>query len=402
MADFWVKWTCGLCLFMLPVFLRGADIRTESFQFYGEKIRIEFAENMLQSRPRPSARRSRSPEKEAYIAFYKAYQKTDYQVFINSFLKYKSDLKLNDWFFYQLMREGVRAIYSNLSTRDERLILWALLNLSGYEARLTYLRKQVFVNVFTEDAIYDQPVIKEGGKKYVNLGLIDSPGKTMPAMLYLLDFVPVKSGKPFSFGLQTLPAFAPHPTPKTFSFEWQNTRYELSVQYDEAVINVLKNYPLIGENQYIKAPLSDYARQSLVEAFRPILAGKTTPEALQILIAFTRSLPYQTDEEAYGKNKPMIAEEVFFYPWSDCEDRSALYFHLVKELLDLPVIVLSFSDHVTVAVHCETPLGEYVKYGGQKYYLCDPTGPVNSTDIGRFPTGYRHQNFEVIGACQPD
>ena len=82
----------------------------------------------------------------------------------------------------------------------------------------------------------------------------------------------------------------------------------------------------------------------------------------------------------------MIADEVFFYPYSDCEDRSALFYALVRELLDLPMIVVAFPDHLTVAVSLEEELpGAVISYQGRRYYICDPTGPVNSSEIGIFP-----------------
>ena len=93
----------------------------------------------------------------------------------------------------------------------------------------------------------------------------------------------------------------------------------------------------------------------------------------------------------------MIADEVFHYPYSDCEDRSALFFCLVKEIIDLPMIIVAFTDHLTIAVALEEEIGDAIRYEGKNYYICDPTGPVNSTDIGAFPSGYRNAKFKIIG-----
>ena len=53
----------------------------------------------------------------------------------------------------------------------------------------------------------------------------------------------------------------------------------------------------------------------------------------------------------------MIPDEVLHYPVSDCEDRSALYFALVRDLLNLPVVAIAYNDHLSVAVALELPLG---------------------------------------------
>jgi hypothetical protein len=116
------------------------------------------------------------------------------------------------------------------------------------------------------------------------------------------------------------------------------------------------------------------------------------------LVSFTRSsFQYREDKDYFGYSKPMIADEVFHYPFSDCEDRSALFFRLVKETVDLPMIIVAFPDHLTIGVALDEEIGEPISYRGRNYYICDPTGPVNSTDIGVFPNGYRNSDFEIIG-----
>ena len=118
---------------------------------------------------------------------------------------------------------------------------------------------------------------------------------------------------------------------------------------------------------------------------------------LEIITAFTRSaFNYKTDENHFGRSKPMIREEVFYYPYSDCEDRVAVFFGLVKELLNLPMLVIAFPDHLTIGVALDQPIGPAIRHKGKKYYICDPTGPNNSYEIGRIPKGYERKSFEIL------
>jgi hypothetical protein len=131
--------------------------------------------------------------------------------------------------------------------------------------------------------------------------------------------------------------------------------------------------------------------------FQEILKNKTEKEALEILASFTRSaFQYKNDNDYFGKNKPMIGDEVFYYPYSDCEDRSALFYYLVNELLRLPMIVIAYDDHLTIAVATSRSLGDAIYFKNKKYYICDPTGPSNSEKIGKAPVGYTHQKFEIL------
>ena len=41
--------------------------------------------------------------------------------------------------------------------------------------------------------------------------------------------------------------------------------------------------------------------------------------------------------------------------------------------------------------------GDAIEYQGRKYYFCDPTGPANSSEIGRLPEEFIGQEYEIIG-----
>jgi len=98
----------------------------------------------------------------------------------------------------------------------------------------------------------------------------------------------------------------------------------------------------------------------------------------------------------------MVADELFFYAFSDCEDRSALFFSLVKELLGLPMIVIAYEDHLSIAVSSTGLMGSTIAYNGKRFVFCDPTGPRLSSTIGKIPKGYENQDFKIIGAYNSD
>jgi hypothetical protein len=99
--------------------------------------------------------------------------------------------------------------------------------------------------------------------------------------------------------------------------------------------------------------------------------------------------------------KSMVADELFYYQESDCEDRTALYFNLLKELLDLPLLVIAWEDHVSLAVGLQDADGDYFTHQGQRFFYCDPTGPVDSPDVCIIPFGYEGLSFTIVGEYQP-
>ena len=84
------------------------------------------------------------------------------------------------------------------------------------------------------------------------------------------------------------------------------------------------------------------------------IKGKSQKDAANILIDFVQTaFEYQTDDVQFGYERPLFADETFFYPYSDCEDRSILFAHLVKDLLGLDVVLLYYPGHLATAVKCK-------------------------------------------------
>ena len=104
---------------------------------------------------------------------------------------------------------------------------------------------------------------------------------------------------------------------------------------------------------------------------------------------------YQTDDEQFGYEKPFFVDEVFYYPYCDCEDRSILYSYLVRTLMGLDVVLLDYPNHIATAV-CfdENVSGDYLMVEGKKYVVCDPT--YIGASIGNAMPQYRDVAAKVL------
>lgn len=367
----------------------NGDKASVTFAFYSEQVNISFSTDIL------SARCSKVEEK-AILDYYQQLEKTDYRTLLDNLKQQQVHLQLNDWLFFQLLHHSVQEIFQKKTGVEQELAAWFLLAQAGYDTRLTYLHQQVFVYVYSKDEIFEVPIIEEKGRNYINLTSLQSGNK--PGTLYMLNFAPRPTGKPFSFNLEKIPHLQPQATTSKISFLFKGTLQELELQYDQTLVDLMKRYPLIGEEQYLQFPMSPLLEASLVPLLKKLIADKTPRQALELLVGFTRSsFAYQEDRQYFGKSKPMIADELFFYPYSDCEDRSALFYALVKKLLDLPMLILAYPNHITVAVALEEQIkGVSIESAGKRYYICDPTGPINSSAIGIFPPEYEKIPFEIV------
>lgn len=362
-----------------------------SVSFYSEQLQVEYDPAFILNQTVPV-------EEHRMVQYYQHLQKTNYQPFLQQLKEFKARFRLNDWLYFELLQKSIEPFFQSGETVAQDLTAWFLLSASGFDVRLTYYESKIYLYIFTEEELYEVPMIEDGGKTFASLSSLIGKTADNPA-LYLLNFVPNPKGRAFSFLLNQLPDLRPEIIRKTFQIAYRDSIYQLSFNSDRTIVRLMANYPLIAEDQYFNVPFSATAEKSLLPELRRILANKTKREAIELLVTFTRSsFQYKEDKLHFGFSKPMIAEEVFHHPYSDCEDRSALFYRLVKEILDLPMIIIAFKDHITIAVALPEIEGEAISYRGKKYYICDPTGPANSARIGYFPKGYETKSFDVIGS----
>lgn len=373
-------------------FLRASDgERAVTLRFYSERINLSYNTDIVLPF-------TDEIHEKSIVAYYQQLQRQDHRTLLRALQDHKKNLQLNDWLFYQLLRQTVMEIMAGHSNVQQELTSWFLLSQAGFDTRLTFHEEGVYLYVYTTEEVFEVPMIQENGRTYINLTSIHRGEGNGQQALYLLNFTAKPQGRPFSFYLSRLPRLRPQLQSRVFEFSFGEYVYQVDVTTDETIVQIMKNYPFIAENQYLEVPFSSSVSSSLLPQLRKMIQGKTEREALEFLVAFTRSsFQYQDDKDYFGYSKPMIADEVFHYPYSDCEDRSALFYRLVRELLDLPMIVIAYQDHLTIGVALSESCEDAIEHQGRRYCVCDPTGPVNSTTIGRAPRGYEYAPYHIIG-----
>ena len=125
-------------------------------------------------------------------------------------------------------------------------------------------------------------------------------------------------------------------------------------------------------------------------------------KGIDYLMRFTRyAFLYEDDEANFGKEKRLSPEETLFSDYSDCDDRAALFFYLVKEIYDLPMIALLYPTHITIAVQFDKPVGQPIIYKGKTYSVCEPTPQAENLAVGQLASKYKNLKYEVVYAYQP-
>ena len=157
---------------------------------------------------------------------------------------------------------------------------------------------------------------------------------------------------------------------------------KLELPYNSAHIAYLNDVPMTVFPIYFASPLSIEAQRAFNEKLDAIKQEYTSVQFIDIILNFVQTaFDYKTDDQQFGYEKYFYPEEVIAYPYSDCEDRSALFAWLVTTYTDAKVIGLQYEGHLATAVCFGEDVnisGDMFSYAGKKYYVCDPTY-INAT-----------------------
>lgn len=201
----------------------------------------------------------------------------------------------------------------------------------------------------------------------------------------------------FSYKITQMPDFNPGSyTEKDLSFEYGQNNYHFRIKLNPEVQTIFRNYPVLDYNYYFNIPLSRETHNSLIPELKNVIHGLNTKDGVDFLMHFTRyAFVFKKDTDAFGKEKRMSPEETLLYDESDCEDRAALFFYLVKEMYNLPMIVLTYPQHVTIAVEFNKPIGNTIIYKGRKFSICEPTPQRMDLPIGKQIPTLRKEPYEI-------
>lgn len=365
---------------------------TITVDFYSEKISISYDSKFVSTY---SQRLDKEPD---VVAFYKELEKRPYQSLLTSLKKAKQQYALNDWLYYQLLEKSLDKICRSRSDRFQGVASWFLMAKSGYDARATFTRSDFYVNVATNEEVFESPMFEIKGESFANLSAILRKGK-MVRSVYGVKYAPNSSGQNFSFAMNQHPNLKSVEQAFSYSFDYKDEEVKMTATVDKTIVDIMKDYPKFDEIYFVQTPFSKSIKSSLLPALKKEMKGLSDQEQMEFLVAFTRGgLEYGSDKRNFGtSNRPLTAEEALFYPAVDCEDKVAVMYNLVKELTALKAVVIAMPEHLSFAVDLKVPVGKTVRHKGRKYTICDPTGPENTNEIGVFPFETELRRGEILG-----
>jgi len=343
---------------------------------------------------------------ESIQSFYSDLSKTDYQSVISTIGSFRKEHQLDDWLFYQLIRKTAEQISPKAQNYNRyTLYKWFLLAKSGYNTTLSISGDRILFYVQSNDSIYNVPYHYKNGKQYVCLNYHDY-GNNIDFEKNKFSEVAIsipEAKNSFSYKIRKLPDFKPTDyEEKSLRFYVDQTEYDFKIKLNPQIKAIFTNYPVTDYESYFNIPLSKETYTSLIPLLKKNVKGLKVKNGVDYLMRFTRyAFLFEPDSVNFGGEKRLSPEQTLLYDYSDCEDRAALFFYLVKEIYDLPMLVLSYPKHITIAVKFDKPFGKPIIYNGEKYMICEPSPQKDDLTIGQLIPEVRHAVYEVVYAYNP-
>lgn len=312
--------------------------------------------------------RLRSTKEEDVADAWKTLSEAKYAGIVAACLKVRDNYQLPDWGYLFFLEAMANAFLPGMPN-EARLLEMFILSQSGYQARIARSNGQLYLLVPSSGDIYEYTHLTLGGCKYL---VIDKSPVRGSFYVYERDF---PRAQPFTWQMSKLPLLAGETQMRTLrgrSFP----EVQATVEINKNLIQFMNGYPRCNDwDSYASASLSKQAKAGLYPVLRQSIDGKSKKETVDILLGFVQTaFDYQTDEQQFGKERPLFGDETLHYPYCDCEDRSILFSILVRDLLGLDVVLINYPEHLATAV-CfnENVEGDYFLLDGKRYVVCDPT-----------------------------
>lgn len=335
--------------------------------FYGNTVRFGFD-------PKWKAYRLTGGAKPETISdFWATMSGSKYETTIQAINAARRELKLDDWGYVMLWRDVVRALQPERKT-EQNLLLWYFLVKSGYDMRLGYYDKDVFLFAAIKQPVYATKYTKVNNQTYYAALTADHGNNIRAFYTYKSDY-PIKLN-----ALDIKTAFTGFTksasAQRTLAFDFKGKAIKFTVPYDRRLVEYMDTIPQSEFEMYFDTDGSSLLRQGLLAELKKYTASMGEEEAVNFLLSFVqKAFAYKTDDEQFGREKYFFVEESLHFPYNDCEDRSVLFAWLVHELVGIKVVGVLFPGHMTTAVALKQ-VGEgafTVDFHGDRFVIADPT-----------------------------
>ena len=352
-----------------------------NFELYGLQM------SLPELKVKPSLQ---SGQQKEVVAFWKQIKESSTDAIVKNLKTLSETYRLGAWCTLKAA-EKYADIWAKGNANASRVLTQYLMMSLGYDVRMASAGDMVYLLLPFQQQVYGSTFIRIDNNKYYVY-----PDK-MPANTSIYTCrVPADVDCGQDMNLIINPSYLLPKKEKSFKVTHASLSVEGSI--NQNIIDLQQSYPSMDISCYAASVADDDLRKNIVSQLRQQLAGKPEMEAANALLHFVQEgFEYKTDAQQFGQGveKCFFFDEVLYFPYCDCEDRSVFFAYLVKEILGLDVLLVGYPGHECTAVALSEAPSKHTSltYKGKNYYICDPT--YMGADVGMCMPKYVNVNPEI-------
>lgn len=307
---------------------------------------------------------------------------TAYNNTIRDCLELRIRLNLNDWAYLLMLQKLSEACFGK--SNEATMLMAFIFCQSGYMTRLGLANNKLVMLFGSKHHIYDWAYYTSGDYCLYPIGI-----EARDMQICDMQF---PNEKPLSLWIGQQPKLTCNMSKERVLKSRRYDDIKVMVSVNKNLIDFYNDYPASEADDnfmtrwamYANTPIAKEVTENLYPVLRKRLEGLTQLESVERLLNWVQTaFVYEYDEKVWGGDRAFFAEESLYYPYCDCEDRSILFSHLVRDLVGLEVVLVYYPGHLAAAVcFTEDIKGDYIPLGNKRFTICDPTyigAPVGRT-----------------------
>lgn len=302
---------------------------------------------------------------------------------------------LNEWGYFVLLRAITEKIYANAN--DRVLFAFYMLHSHGFKARVGRGSKSnqllLLLALDNSKEVYSKTFFRINGTKYYALYGNGQKGESV----YSYDEKADQSGLK-EIGLDFKKSLNIAACDKSRKLHLNKVNMDITLPYSTSHLRYYDEIPTTVFSIYFNTPVSKETEAVLAETIGTLSKQYNKVQLVDIILNFVQTaFVYKIDELYHGREKYYFPEETIGLPYSDCEDRSALFAWLVKRFVGYDVVGVLYNDHLATAVcfgNDAQLTGKSITHKGKRYMVCDPT--YQNAAIGTVMPKYANVNHEIV------
>ena len=372
------------------------------FMVFGTECKVRIGENCRFRLPSPKSN-------DVADAIENVFPGQQFENMLYDCLQERKSHGFSDWAYYQMLLSLTRQFYGD--TNEAVLAQAFLYSQSGYKMRLAHADNKLYMLAATRHFIYNKLFYSLDGEWFFLLS-----GDQPKSLGICQASFPKEST--LSLRISTAQVLSDNPTMQRTIKSRKNPDFSVTITSNKNYIDFYETYPssMVENNfmtrwaMYANSPIEPGIRDQLYPQLKEKLAGYNQLDAVQQLLWWMHGMVdldgeitnsdtflYRYDEDIWGCDRAFFGEETLFYPYCDCEDRSILLSHLVRDLVGLDVVLVHYPGHLAMAVNFTEAIPancDYITLDGRKFVICDPT--YIGSRVGETMSGMENQPTTVI------